>query len=230
MKTTFIHDFLQIIYPHICIGCGNSLHQVNERICFSCIEGLPYTKESIYNNALNEKLMALSGISGSYALCYYNQDGLLQDLMKELKYRNQQELGVILGTILGERLKEQALEVDVIVPIPLHARKLKKRKYNQAAENAKGVQHEMGSKVDISLVKRISNTKSQTNRSRIGRFENVDEIFSVINRPAIEGQSILIVDDVMTTGATMLSCADLLLRYGAAEVFVAAICKADTIG
>jgi len=229
MKTTFFHDFLQIIYPHICLGCGNSLHQVNERICFSCIEGLPYTNESMFNNALNEKLMALSGISGSYALCYYNQDGLLQELMKELKYRNQPELGVILGTILGERLKEQVLEIDVIIPIPLHTRKLKKRTYNQATEIAVGVQSELGSTIDKGLVKRISNTKSQTNRTKLGRFENVEEIFSVVNKRAIMGQRILVVDDVMTTGATMLSCADLLLSHGATEVFIAAIGKADTI-
>lgn len=230
MKLNYLEDLLRLVYPHICLGCGNHLHQANERICFSCMNALPYTNESIYHNTLNDKLMALSGISGSYALCYYNQDGLLQELMKELKYRNQPELGIVLGRLLGNKLNDQCFGTDMIIPVPLHRRKLRKRKYNQANQIAIGLSEKTGIRLDETILSRTTNTKSQTNRAISARFENVEQIFSVKNKERIKGQTILVVDDVITTGATIVACAEQLLNHGAGQVFVAAIGKADTLG
>ncbi len=172
----------------------------------------------------------MAPISGTYSMCYYNQDGILQELIKELKYRNQPELGVFFGELLGQKLLEQSLHVDLIIPIPLHPSRKRKRGYNQATVIAKGVNEMIKADLCANLIERATNTKSQTNQNKMSRFQNMEQVFVVQNMEELTGKTVLLIDDVITTGATVLSCSQVLLRSGVSKVFVAAIAKADTLG
>jgi len=213
------------------LGCGNHLFEKDELICFVCERNLPYTNENVFQNSLTPKLQALSNIDGVYAMCYYNPGGLLQELLKELKYKKQHQLGAHLGRLLGLQLKEQQLQhIDEIVPVPLHPQKMRKRGYNQARKIAEGVGQVLNLPVNDRLVLRTVNTKTQTKRTKLNRFENVENIFSLQDDDEIGGKRFLVVDDVITTGATILSCADQLIHHGAESVVLASIAKADVLG
>lgn len=230
MLKTITQDFLQLIYPNLCLGCGNRMANQEGQICFSCIESLPYTNESIHKNSLLDKLAALSPIAGSYALCYYNRGSIVQELMKELKYRKQPSIGVSLGQLLGDKLIEQSFSVDEIVPVPLHPKRKRKRGYNQARKIAEGVSEKLDVPINEVLLLRTVNTKTQTNRSKLNRFENVENIFAIEQSEQLKGKRFLLIDDVVTTGATMLSCAKVLFDSGAEAVYIAAVGKADALG
>jgi len=154
----------------------------------------------------------------------FSKKGASQSLLHQLKYKNKPEIGVELGRLYGNILNENGFTInwDQITPVPLHPLKQKKRGYNQSEQFAKGLSVALGIPVVLSLI-RVQFTETQTSKSRMERIENVAEVFDVDPKNEVQGKRLLLVDDVMTTGATLITCANVLHSYGSAKVDLAVI-------
>lgn len=153
----------------------------------------------------------------------------MQRLLHELKYRQHPEVGVKLGKIYGKDLADAGLgqAFDLIVPVPLHPVRLRKRGYNQAAKFAEGISFALKVPMDESVSVRKANTSTQTSKTKLERWENVKDVFAIEPQANIAGKRILLVDDVMTTGATLEACGQHLIQHGCAELSVACIAEAQ---
>lgn len=147
------------------------------------------------------------------SLAHFTKEGSLQPIIHELKYRNRPDLGVFLGEILGSKLKNSDFcnNIDILTPIPIHPKRAKERGYNQAAEIIKGIIKHIPLPFDEQNLKRIANNPSQTGLNKMERWENVEDIFDIEDYFLFENKHLLLVDDVITTGATLESCAKKIL-------------------
>ncbi|KEO73583.1 ComF family protein [Anditalea andensis] len=226
MRFTFLEDFLALVFPQTCCGCKKSLFRFEKLICKHCIANLPVTSYHLMaeNNDLTVKLMGLTDVRKAISLLRFTKGGLSKKLLHHLKYKNKPELGVELGKIYGYRLKESGFNIDwdQIIPVPLHPIKLKRRGYNQSERFAAGLSLALNVPVNHEL-KRIRYTETQTRKSRLQRWENVSEVFTLVENHTIMNKKILLVDDVMTTGATLAACANVLLQSSVSSVDLAVI-------
>ncbi|MBC7426417.1 MAG: ComF family protein [Bacteroidia bacterium] len=214
---------LDMFYPNVCAGCGNNMITGEIVICLHCHINLPRT--GFHSNQYNPVKNLFRGrlpIANASSFLYFRKSGLTQTLIHQLKYKGKKEIGEHLGNIFGTELKEENYfdEVDIILPIPLHKTKLMQRGYNQSDYVAAGLGISLEKCVYPEMISRKVITSTQTKKKRYERWENVEDIF-VVNEPdEIYGKHVLIVDDIITTGATLESCAKIILDNGAAEVSV----------
>jgi ComF family protein len=159
---------------------------------------------------------------------FFHKGQKVQKLVHRLKYKGQKEIGLKVGELYGHELSESPLfcSADVIVPVPLHKSRLRTRGYNQSDFFAKGLSAAMNVPAENNLLVRNKKTETQTRKNRFSRFENVNEVFSLVNKTNIEGKHILLVDDVITTGSTLTACAEVLLRHKDTKVSIASIAYA----
>ena len=164
-------------------------------------------------NAFTERFWGRINIHSGAALYHFSKEGRTQALIHELKYNNKQQVGIKLGNLYGKALLTSPYfnAIDLIVPVPLHARKLKKRGYNQSALFARGLSEAMNIPWTSKALKRVVETTTQTKKSRMDRFENVRSAFKLNSPNLVKDKHILLVDDVMTTGATLEACAEKLI-------------------
>lgn len=225
MRFTYFEDFLALVFPRTCCVCSRSLFEFENQLCKICLAKLPVTSYHLRSaeNDLKNKVTGLSEINRFFSFLRFTKSGMSQKILHQLKYRNKPELGIILGKIYGHLLAgDYAGEWDVVLPVPLHPLKLKKRGYNQSERFSQGLAEVFDIPLDTSL-QRIKFTETQTNKNRLERWENVQEVFQVNPEWAFLGKKILLVDDVMTTGATLAACSNTLLNSGAGSVDVAVI-------
>ncbi|WP_200975226.1 ComF family protein [Echinicola sp. 20G] len=226
MRFTFFNDFLALVFPETCCVCKRSLFDFENQLCRVCQAKLPLTTYHLrpQNNDLAIKIMGLTKAGNVMAFLRFTKKGMSQRLLHQLKYRNKPELGQVLGKLYGQRLKQSGIEVrwDFIIAVPLHPLKEKRRGYNQSLQFALGLASPLNIPIDQSLV-RTKFTVTQTKKSRIARIENVEKVFGLTGKTNLEGKTILLVDDVMTTGATLSACANVLLDAGARQVDLAVI-------
>jgi ComF family protein len=217
--------FSHLLYPSLCFGCGNNEIGETEFICISCLSSLPYTQfEKIRNNPIEKLFWGRTNIKFACSTFYYIEQTPLQQLIHQVKYKEQQKLGIYLGSAMGNLLNPvfSENEVDLLIPMPLHPKKLKKRGYNQASLLCDGIRKITGRDYDDTLLVRTENTSTQTKKTRLERWENVHTVFSVNEYSKIRDKHILLVDDVITTGASTEACAQTLLNAGSKSV---AICS-----
>lgn len=161
---------------------------------------------------------------GATSFLFFMKEGLVQNLMHELKYNGKKEVGLILGQLFGEVLAETEFnEIDVVVPVPLHASRIKKRGYNQCDFIASGISMVLNKSNNNRIIKRLRANETQTKKGRYERWINVQELFRVVEPQFVRGKHILLIDDVVTTGATLEACADALLQVPDTKVSVATI-------
>jgi len=225
-----IQDFVALIYPDLCISCENTLNKGEKYICISCLLELPetnYHKEK--ENPIAKKFYGKVLIQNAMAFYRFKKGSRLQTIMHQLKYKEAQEIGEILGKKYGLKLKKDGFSeaFDLIIPVPLHKNKLLKRGFNQAAVISKGLSEGLGIPYSDEILVRSIYTDSQTKKNRMERWKNVDNIFIVPNLDDIKDKRIVIVDDVITTGSTIEACADALLKNGASEVSIACLAVAE---
>jgi ComF family protein len=228
----FLRDFISLFYPEVCLICGEGLNSKEEFVCTMCMYKLP--KTNYHTNADNPLAKVFWGrveVNAVAAYCHYQKGNTVQDLVHELKYNGKKQLGTYLGKWYGNDLKESPLfnKVDAIVYIPLHPTKLKKRGYNQSALFAEGLAQSMGVPLLHGALSRVKNTDTQTRKSRIERWANVEGIFKVDKPEELINKHVLLVDDIITTGATIEACAVELLKANPASISIASIGCADTI-
>ncbi|MCH7404281.1 ComF family protein [Belliella aquatica] len=226
MRFTFFEDFLALVFPKTCCVCKRSLFDFENQLCKVCIGSLPITNYHLHpqNNDLVIKVMGLTKPNLVMSFLRFTKHGMSQKLLHQLKYKNKPEVGVELGTIYGHLLKRNgfASHWDMVVPVPLHPEKQRRRGYNQSEQFARGIAEVLEIPMVQGLI-RTQFTETQTKKSRIERIMNVSEVFSANSEIEMEGKNILLVDDVMTTGATLTSCANVLLAVNAKLVDLAVI-------
>lgn len=222
---TYLTDFVSLLFPDNCVCCNRLLTMSQNHICSICEDELPYTKENLKNHYLADKLMAIQPILGVFSALYYHPENTVGAILNQLKYRQRKELGFFLGKILANELRSFTLDVDLILPVPLHATKLAKRGYNQSELLVQELSKQLAIPMDTEHLIRIENTKSQTKKSRQERYKTMQNVFQVKEQEFVQGKSILLIDDVVTTGATMLSCAEVLFQSGVKSVTFATAAK-----
>ena len=226
MRFTFFEDFLALVFPKTCCVCKRSLFDFENQLCKICIGSLPVTNYHLQpqNNDLVVKVMGLTKPNLVMAYLRFTKRGISQKLLHNLKYKNKPEIGMELGALYGYLLKNHGFESnwDMIVPVPLHPEKQRRRGYNQSEQFANGIASVLDIPMNLGLI-RTQFTETQTKKSRMERINNVSEVFSINKKVIVENTKILLVDDVMTTGATLTSCANVLLEANAKLVDLAVI-------
>ncbi|MCX2574037.1 ComF family protein [Pedobacter sandarakinus] len=226
----WINDLIGLLFPEVCYSCGVGLFRGEKMVCTKCLYDLPFTDYHKYKeNRVAKQLWGRLPVNAAMAMLYFRKGGKVQTLIHRLKYHNKTEIGVFLGNMLGEKLKEAPLygDIDIIIPVPLHRKKLKLRGYNQSAFIASGIAEQLGVGFRDDVLVRVTSTESQTKKSRFSRYENMLLVFKVEIEAEILNRHVLIVDDVITTGATLEACASVLLAKGAAKVSIAALAFAE---
>lgn len=201
-----INDFLSLIYPRHCQACGFLLYRHERHLCKRCLLNLP--KSHYHLNANNALQLMLGGrVPLEHSLCLYlfEKDGKVQRLVHNIKYHHHKELAVFLGQLLGNELLTSALvtDFDLIVPIPLHPKKLAERGFNQSEEFAKGLSKSIGVPLTNQGLYRTKASGTQTRKKKYQRWENVEGIFQLNKLVNFENKHLLLIDDVVTTGATI---------------------------
>lgn len=223
---SLLQDFVNILYPDVCPGCGEVYPSGEEVLCFGCQMDLPvFNNEQIVEHILGGRI----NISRSAIFLKFYSNSLSQRLLHQIKYQNNQRLGELLGKqfMLYRDNCSKFQEIEVVVPIPLHEKKLRVRGYNQSEVISAGIASVLEVPIDSKAVHRVNKSETQTRKSRRERWENVSDIFHS-EQESLKGKHVLLVDDVITTGATMEACAQAVLDAGASEVSFAALATAMT--
>jgi ComF family protein len=223
-------DLLGLLFPNLCNACGVALYHSEHLICTKCLYDLPFTDYHQHaENRVAKQLWGRLPFNAAMAMLYFRKGAKVQSLIHNLKYNGRTDVGVLLGNMLGERLKTSALyqDVNLIIPVPLHHKKYKLRGYNQCTFIAEGMADKMEIAFNEDNLVRNTATESQTKKSRYTRYENMQDVFKINAPMHITGKHILLVDDVITTGATLEACATALLNNGAAKVSIAALAFAE---
>ncbi len=208
-------DVLNLVYPSICEGCGAELVGNEHNICVACWRGIPKTKFHLQqNNPIEQRFFGRIPVEHASSFYYFNKDTHIQEVLHALKYKSKTKIGIELGQRFGNELKDcdWIKDIDMLIPIPLSKQKLKIRGYNQSECIAIGLSESLHIPVDTQSVIRTKNTKSQTTMTIAERIENVKDAFEVQQPVSFENKHVLLVDDVMTTGATLESCAREILK------------------
>lgn len=209
-----LKDIFGLFMPPVCAMCGETLPETVGFVCTRCRWEMPLTGFCRrFDNPVAHKFHGLVPVVNASAFMWFSDGSDVRKMIHDFKYRGSWRYARKSGEWYGSELRESGFysDVDVIVPIPLHIRKLLKRGYNQSEYIAEGISVSMGVPVDVRSVTRRRHTKSQTERTKNDRWENVEGIFAVRRSRALSGKHILLVDDVLTTGATMVSCAQAIL-------------------
>ncbi len=222
----FLKDFLDLIFPRNCPQCGRALFDFEPCLCTVCQGTLPLANFHLrpYDNELTSKIRGLTQVNRAMAFLRFSKKGKSQKLLHQLKYRHMPEIGEEMGRLYGLALArhDYQKEWDVIVPVPLHPMKQKRRGYNQSEKFGIGLSKTLDVRLE-NLLERNKFTETQTRKSRLQRLDNVEEVFELKSGGNVEGLRILLVDDVITTGATLCACANVLLVCGAKHVDLATI-------
>lgn len=208
-------DLIYLFYPKLCANCEQKLVENETTICTLCRHDLPLTDFQYFKkNKVTEAFYGRVLIEKGYSLLFFRKKGITKKLIQELKYKGNQEIGVFFGNWLGEILKEnkEFENVDYIIPVPLHPKKLRKRGYNQLTKFGRTLSNHLEIKFIENDLARISSTKTQTLKARFERFKNIDTKFLLKNPDYYNNKHVLLIDDVITTGATLEACAKEFLK------------------
>ncbi len=220
---SFIQDVLHLLYPHLCIGCGSDLLEPQETLCLYCNNELPKTAfASLENNPVEKILLGRLPIEAAHSEYYFSKGQLIQHMIHALKYKGNKAVGQFLGAQIGSTLLQSSRfkHIDLILPLPMFAAKEYKRGYNQATIIAQGIAAQMNKTCQNNLLYRTHATQTQTTKDRSTRWENVRKSFGIKDPHSVKGKNILLVDDVITTGATLEACGQLIADIPQTKLYI----------
>lgn len=223
-------DLIGLLFPELCNACGTELFLNEAIICTKCLYDLPFTDYHLHaENRVAKQLWGRVNINAAMAMLYFRKGSKVQNLIHSLKYNGKTEVGLMLGQLLGERLRlgQDYDDIDILIPVPLHPKKFRLRGYNQSSFIAAGISEKINVDISEKTLIRVLRTESQTKKNRYHRYENMQDVFVVENAALIKDKHILLVDDVVTTGATLEACANQLLLCGAKKISIAALAFAE---
>jgi ComF family protein len=220
----YLNALLHLLYPQICFGCGTDQIEKSMPLCNQCINDLPLTEFfSINENPIEKIFWGRVPVQNAGALLFFTKDSLVQTLMSQLKYHHNKKVGILFGRLMGEAIaaEEKFNEIDLLIPIPIQNSKINSRGYNQCQVIAMGIEQVWKRPIvhDVLIKKNWSN--SQTKKDRKARLLQIPDLF-ILNHPkSIEGKNILLVDDVLTTGATLEAAIASLMTGSPASISIA---------
>lgn len=233
---TLFEDFIHLIYPHLCASCNASLYAQEDGICNRCRYNLPSLLYDAPENPASKKFWGRFPFGGATALFEFRKAGKVQRLIHNIKYRHRKDAAEAAGKMLGAKLAQlpDFQNIDGIIPVPMHPAKLRRRGYNQALLIADGVSKTLFKNEMLNpralkgVLLKTKNTKTQTQKGRADRFANLQETFSLdyelsVTLNILRGCHLLLVDDVITTGATIEACATQLLKIKGVKVSIATL-------
>jgi ComF family protein len=229
ISTDMFSDFMSLLFPQCCIISKAPLAKGEQFISTNCAQRLPKYDLTLPDENIHKRFYGLVNIQ--HALAYYKfaKNSQVQQLMHQLKYGGRPELGIMLAGWYGHALTEAGYVncFDLILPVPMHRVKQKKRGYNQCDAIAEGLSVALKTPWRKDILEKTTNTATQTHKSRTERFANADSVYKVRHAATLAGKRILLVDDVITTGATLGVCATLLLQHPCASLSVAALAATE---
>lgn len=219
----YSESFVSLFYPAYCLACRDSLVGNETILCSSCRLNLPETKfHTSSDNPVSRLFWGRLPIVHATSLLFFEKGGKYQSLIHQLKYNGKKDVGKFLGVLLGRTLQNTKFnDADVIVTVPLHKTKLRRRGYNQSDIIARSISECTGQPLAENALKRKINTRSQTTRGRYARWENVEGIFECIQPDIIENKHVLLIDDVVTTGATLEAAGHAILETEGTRLSIA---------
>lgn len=220
-----LDDFVALFFPNYCQVCYGPTITGESKICSHCLLQLPLTSHfKDQSNPLFQKLSGRINLRHAMALLHFNKKGKAQRILHVLKYKNQPDVGITLGKFCADKIEESNLndQFDCVLAIPLHTKKLKHRGYNQSAQFAMGISEKLNIPFyDILL--RIKSTETQTRKTKLARWLNVENVFVLRDEEMVKDKRVLLVDDVVTTGATIEACAQAIFKADCLSISVLCI-------
>ncbi len=225
----YLNHFGRLFFPQNCEACNTNLLKGEETLCTKCLYDIPKTNfHEKEDNALNRTFYGITKIKYSTAFYFFRKGSKFQILIHKLKYNGQKELGVELGRMSGSEIKNSIFsEIDIIIPVPLHQARQRERGYNQSKMIAEGLSETMGKEYRTNILLRHVYTQTQTKKTLEERRKNVNSAFKIEKEELIKGKHILLVDDVVTTGSTLVACTNELLKIKDVTVSVFAVAYVD---
>lgn len=222
--TNILNNILSSFFPKTCIGCSEKLMHQETHVCTKCFHKLPFTNfhEHQQNPAYNTFYGRII-LENATALLHYKKKGIVQQLLHHLKYKGQEEIGTFLGTLLGNQLKDipSYKNISYVIPVPLHKKRLRARGYNQVAKFAQQLALHLEATYTDTVLQKTTHTKTQAFKNRTDRWLTIQNSFEVTDYEILKNQHILLVDDVITTGATLEACANALQKTPNIKISIA---------
>ena len=226
---SIIFNTLHLFYPHTCTGCGSDLLNDDQLLCLQCINNLPHTNFAQHaNNPIEKIFWGRIPLVAAHSEFYFAKETLIQRLIHQLKYKGNQDIGYFLGGLMAKSLlnSNRFKNIDYLVPLPLYPEKERKRGFNQAAVICNGISASMQIPVMVGNVIRQRYTETQTKKHRRERWENVADSFLVKDPAILCNKNLLLVDDVITTGATLEACGHSIVQTANVQLSLATLSMA----
>lgn len=226
MISNILNDIITVIVPRLCFGCNARLYRGEHLLCTLCRNQIPLTDyDFALENPIDRIFYGRIEIEKAAVFLFYSEVGMVKNMIHYLKYKNQQQVGTFLGNWFGSILAEKGNlnNIDYIVPVPLHRKKQRKRGYNQVTEFARQLATHLNASYNDSILIKTANTKTQTKKSRIFRWQGNKELYTLTDTSFFKKKRVLLVDDVITTGATMEACAKAIQKSEGVTIYLAAM-------
>ncbi len=220
----WLYSILNLFYPRVCAACGDALLKDEETVCLKCRYTLPHTGYELNpDNPVAQMFYGRVCFHAVTSCFFFAKSGKVQHLIHQLKYKGNKEAGIFLGQQIGESIKDAPLfqGIDYLIPVPLHPKREKQRGYNQSLIIAQGISEVTGIAIGDKYLVRAVYTATQTHKTAEERYQNVKDIFEVRFPEELQGKHVLLIDDVLTTGATLESCAQRLENISGIKISVA---------
>jgi ComF family protein len=230
IRFLFLRSLLQLFFPHNCCGCNSNLLSDDFLFCLYCEAGMPLTRfEDFERNPVERIFWGRVEIQAAAAHVYFTRGSSIQHCLHLLKYKKRKEVGEYFGLRMGKAIRQSGrFELcEIIVPLPLFPSREKKRGFNQSRVIAECISAQLHIPVVADAVIRTKKTETQTRKSRIQRWKNIEHAFEILNQQTVRGKHILLVDDVITTGASLEACALALQKISGVRVSI--YCMAYTV-
>lgn len=219
-----INDIVNILLPTACFGCNAQLSRGEISLCTVCRNELPLTDYNYKEeNPIDHIFYGRVNIKKANSFLFFTKNGIVKNMIHQLKYKNHEEIGAFLGDWLGEIIKENNTlqKIDFVLPVPLHKKRLKKRGYNQVTQFGQQLAYHIGATYKEDILFKTANTKTQTKKGRIFRWQQSQNLFELTDISILKNKNVLLVDDVITTGATIEACGLAIHKTKNVNLFVA---------
>ena len=219
-----------LLYPHLCVGCGSDLLTAQNVVCIKCFNEMPHTGFAKQpGNPVEKIFWGRIPVLAAMSELWFSKASLTQNLIHDFKYKGNKEVGKYLGRMMGKSLlgSNRFDDIDLLIPLPLHEKKKKKRGYNQSEILCEGIKEIKNIPIMTGNVQRVVATSTQTRKGRKDRWQNVVDTFKICSPHEIAGRKILLVDDVITTGATLEACGAELLKINNTQLYIGSLALAS---
>lgn len=207
MKIPFLSSLLNLVFPKLCVCCGGVLMEAEENICLTCLYTLPRSIDRDYaNNKVMDLFLGRVRIEKAASWLHFEKESKVQNILHHIKYKGKSKFASQIGEVMACEMPDFFVDIDAIVPVPLHPKKQKIRGYNQSVEIANGVQKVVGLPIFSQLLERTRFSETQTHKNKEERWKNTEGLFTLAPNDGFEGKHLLLIDDVLTTGSTAIAC------------------------